>query len=214
MNKGIYVFDLDGTLVNSMPYFERGMLSVADELGLEYDDETIKIITPLGYRGSAEYYINELGAKCPVSDIVKMFERNLYREYSTNIKLKAGVYDYLKSLHGNGAKLYVLTASPHLVTDVCLKRNGVFDMFTEVWSVDDFGLTKSGTELFFKVCERIGCTPDEVHYFDDSLIALKNASAAGYDTYGVYDRHTEDEIERIRSGLAKHLVMTFEDLLS
>ena len=39
----VYVFDLDGTLVDSMPYFERGMLAVADDEGLKYDDETIKL---------------------------------------------------------------------------------------------------------------------------------------------------------------------------
>lgn len=212
MTKEVYVFDLDGTLVDSMKYFERGMLAVADELGLEYDSETIKIITPLGYRGSAEYYVNTLGAKCSVDDIVKKFERNLYLEYSENIKLKAGVFDYITKLHARGARLFVLTASPHLVTDVCLKRNGVFDLFEEVWSVDDFRLTKSGTTLFFKVCERIGCGASDVHYFDDSLIALKNATLAGYDTYGVYDRQTFDELKSIRLGLAKHLVMTFEEM--
>ena len=47
---GIYVFDLDGTLVDSMPYFTKGILSIADEAGLEYDGTLIKILTPLGWR--------------------------------------------------------------------------------------------------------------------------------------------------------------------
>ena len=117
----IYVFDLDGTLVDSMPYFERGMLSVADDEGLEYNEETIKIITPLGYLGSAKYYISELGSKRSEEEIVESFKEKLYREYTTNIHLKSGVEKYLKALHADGARLFVLTASPHLVTDACLK---------------------------------------------------------------------------------------------
>jgi HAD superfamily hydrolase (TIGR01509 family) len=209
----VYVFDLDGTLVNSMPYFERGMLSVADDEGLKYDEETIKIITPLGYLGSAKYYISELGSKRSEEELVESFKEKLYREYTTNIYLKSGVEQYLRMLHGDGARLFVLTASPHLVTDACLKKNGVYDLFEKVWSVDDFGLTKSGTELFFEVAKTIGCEPSDVNYFDDSLIALKNATAAGYNTYGVYDRHTEEELDAMRSGIALRTVLFFDDLL-
>ena len=50
----IYVFDLDGTLVDSMPYFTKGMLSIADGAGIEYDETLIKILTPLGYIKGAE----------------------------------------------------------------------------------------------------------------------------------------------------------------
>ena len=209
----IYVFDLDGTLVDSMPYFERGILSVADDEGLEYNEETIKIITPLGYLGSAKYYISELGSKRSEEEIVESFKERLYREYTTNIYLKSGVEKYLKALHADGARLFVLTASPHLVTDACLKKNGVYDLFEKVWSVDDFGLTKSGTELFFEVAKTIGCEPSEVNYFDDSLIALKNATAAGYNTYGVYDRHTEDELNAMRSGLSVNTILSFDGLI-
>ena len=208
----VYVFDLDGTLVDSMPYFERGMLSVADDEGLKYNEQTIKIITPLGYLRTAEYYIKELGSKRSAEEIVEEFKRKLYYEYTNNIFLKPGVRSFLEKIRDAGARAFVLTASPHLVTDACLKKNGVFDIFEKVWSVDDFGLTKSGTKLFFEVARTIGCEPSEIHYFDDSLIALENATAAGLNTYGVYDRHTEEELDRIRNGLANRLLMSFEEL--
>lgn len=191
----IYVFDLDGTLVNSMPRYEAGMLSILDEAGIAYGDDLIKIITPLGYTKTAEYYINELGLDDSVANIVSKMENKLVYEYSNNIFLKPGVNEYVRRLHAEGARLFVLTASPHIVTDVCLKHNGIYDLFETVWSVEDFGLSKSGTELFYEVARRIGCERDEINYFDDSLIALKNAKKSGYITYAVYDRHEPDEIE-------------------
>ena len=193
--KKIYVFDLDGTLVNSMPRYEAGMLSILDEAGIAYGDDLIKIITPLGYTKTAEYYINELGLDDSVANIVSKMENKLVYEYSNNIFLKPGVNEYVRRLHAEGARLFVLTASPHIVTDVCLKHNGIYDLFETVWSVEDFGLSKSGTELFYEVARRIGCKRDEINYFDDSLIALKNAKKSGYITYAVYDRHEPDEIE-------------------
>ena len=44
----VYVFDLDGTLVDSMPYFTRGLLGILDEAGVCYGEEMAGIITPLG----------------------------------------------------------------------------------------------------------------------------------------------------------------------
>ena len=189
----IYVFDLDGTLIDSMGSFAKSILKPADDAGISYDENLVKILTPLGYTKIAEYYVNKLGLSRPVSEIVKSIEDTLYIEYSENILTKAGVPEYLRTLHEKGARLFVLTASPHMMTDVCLKRHGLFNLFEKVWSVDDFGLSKSGTELFFKVADEIGCAPSEIHYFDDSLIALKNAKRAGYKTYAVYDSQNEEE---------------------
>lgn len=212
--KKIAVFDLDGTLVDSMPYFTKGMLSIADEAGLEYDDNLIKILTPLGYTKSAEYYVNELGVQDTVANIVKRIEKKLVYEYSNNIYLKPGVLEYLKKLRDEGTSLYVLTASPHIVTDACLKHNGVqetFHWFDKVWSVEDFKLSKSDPQIFYEVAKTIGCEVGDIHYFDDSLIALRNSQKAGYINYGVYDTQTEDEVETMK-GLCDTVVMSFEDL--
>ncbi|MBQ7321608.1 MAG: DUF4886 domain-containing protein [Clostridia bacterium] len=212
--KKIAVFDLDGTLVDSMPYFTKGMLSIADEAGLTYDDNLIKILTPLGYTKSAEYYVNELGVQDTVPNIVKRIEKKLVYEYTNNIYLKPGVLNYLKKLRDEGTELYVLTASPHIVTDACLRHNGVqgtFHWFDKVWSVEDFGLSKSDPQIFYEAAKKIGCEPGDIHYFDDSLIALRNARKAGYITYGVVDAHTEAEIETMKE-LSDTLVTSFEEL--
>lgn len=211
-NREVYVFDLDGTLVNSMPYFKRAMLSIAEDEGLDYDEDLIKILTPLGYVGGAKYYIETYGINATVEELCDRVRVRLVNEYTHNIKLKDGVREYLTALSAAGARLFVLTASPHSVTDVCLKNNGVFDLFEKVWSVEDFALTKSDTRIFFEVAKTIGCEMQSVHYFDDSLIALENARAAGYVTYGVYDSQSDDEIVRMRDELSDVLVMSFTEL--
>ena len=52
-----YLFDFDGTLVDSMPTYISAMLRILDENGITYGDDIIKIITPLGVNGTAEYYL-------------------------------------------------------------------------------------------------------------------------------------------------------------
>ena len=108
--------------------------------------------------------------------------------------------------------MFVLTASPHSVTDICLKHNGVYDLFEQVWSVDDFEKSKSDVTIFYDVAKTIGCEVGEIHYFDDNLMAVTNASQAGYVVYGVYDGQEESLWQQI--GEQSHvLVKSFEDLI-
>ena len=207
----IYVFDLDGTLVDSMAAFQMGILSILDEEGIPYGPDMIQVVTPLGYTKSAELYV-EMGVKDTVEHIVSRVEARLVKEYASNVFLKAGVGDYLKKLRDEGARLFVLTASPHSVTDICLKQNGVYDLFEQVWSVDDFGKSKSDVTLFYDVAKTIGCEVEEVNYFDDNLMAVTNASKAGYVVYGVYDGQAEELWQKI--GEHSHiLVKSFENLI-
>ena len=210
--KKVYIFDLDGTLVNSMPYYTKGTLSVLDDEGIPYEPELINVLTPLGYTKTAEYYIEKMGVKGTVEEIVERLKKKLVYEYTYNIKLKPFVGEYLRKLKAEGAQLYVLTASPHIVTDVCLQRNGVYDLFDEVWSVEDYGLSKSGTELFFKVAERVGWEMSDVHYFDDNTIAVINSHKAGFKVYGVLDIQPENEVEIVRQN-CDVFVESFEQLM-
>ena len=61
-----YLFDFDGTLVDSMPTFASVMVRILEENGIEYPPDIIKIITPLGYVGTAKYYRENLGL--PISE--------------------------------------------------------------------------------------------------------------------------------------------------
>lgn len=192
------MFDLDGTLIDSMPSFSRVMTSVLDDENIKYDSDLIKIITPLGYEKTAEY-MQGLGVKRSKEQILDYYKTNLYKAYSEEIKLKSGVKEFLTHLKNNGARLFVLTASPHLVTNACLKNNGVFDYFEKVWSVDDFGLNKSDTHIFIKAVERIGCKTSDVNYFEDNVTAVKNAKKAGYKVYAVYDRHPQEDVKELLS---------------
>ena len=89
-NEKIHIFDLDGTLVNSMPYYSRGILQVLDEEGIPYAPDFIEVLTPLGYTKSAQLY-QTMGVPGTVADIVGRIQTILHHEYAHNIGLKPGV---------------------------------------------------------------------------------------------------------------------------
>lgn len=210
--KKAYVFDMDGTLVDSMGYFAEGMVSILREDGIPYPDDIVNIITPLGLIKSAELF-SQMGVKGTITEIIERMGKNMIHLYSEFVKAKPFVAEYIKKLTNEGNKTFVLTASPHITVDVCLKNNGIFDMFCKVWSTDDFvGLTKNSPEIYYALAERIGCKTEEIEFYDDNIIALENAKMAGVYTVGVFDSHYQVPKEEVKA-VADEYIMSFEELL-
>ena len=92
--KKTFLFDFDGTLVDSMPTFVSVMLRILDERRIKYNEDIVKIITPLGYRGTAEYF-RTLGAEESVDELVKIMNDYARFEYENNIGAKHGVAETL-----------------------------------------------------------------------------------------------------------------------
>ena len=200
-----YLFDFDGTLVDSMPTFSSIMLKILDEYKIEYQPDIVKIITPFGYVGTAKYFI-ELGLNSSVEELLKKMNCYAEKEYVENIQLKPFVKETLMSLNKQGNSLNVLTASPHSMLDVCLKRVGVYNLFTNVWSCDDFKLTKADPTIYKLACTKLNENPKDVIFLDDNITALKTAKHAGLKVYGVFDESSKDYADKIKEISDKYLL--------
>ena len=206
-----WLFDFDGTLVDSMPAYAGVMLRILDENHMTYDKDIVKIITPLGYRDTARYFV-EMGV--PVSQQALMDKMTEYAsvQYAHHIPAKAHVPEVLRALKEQGDDLNVLTASPHSMLDPCLKRLGLYDLFTNVWSCEDFGTNKANPAIYHMAAEKIGRPVDEIWFLDDNLNADKTAKAAGMLVCGVYDESSAEYENEIRAA-ADRYIHDFSELL-
>lgn len=207
-----YLFDFDGTLVDSMPTFCAVMKRILDENGIPYGDDLIKTVTPLGYGGTADYYIT-LGLSMEKADILALMNEYAKDDYLFRIPLKASVKDTLLALRARGDSLNVLTASPHAVLDACLERVGVFELFDNVWSSDDFPIPKSNPEIYRIAAARMGTEVEKILFLDDNLGACTAAKSAGARVCGVFDPTSEGYEAQMRQSLDGY-IRSFDELLS
>lgn len=207
-----YLFDFDGTLVDSMPTFASVMLRILDENNISYGDDIVRIITPLGYGNTAKYFVT-LGVPLPEEQIVQTMNAYAEYEYAHTVEAKAHVIDTLRALKARGDDLNILTASPHLMLDPCLKRLGIYDLFTNVWSCNDFGTSKSDPNIYHMAAEKIGVAVEEVIFLDDNLGADTTAKTAGMQVIGVYDDSSRDDENAIRA-ITDGYIRDFSELLA
>lgn len=206
-----YLFDFDGTLVDSMPTYASIMLRILDDHGISYNNDVMKIITPLGYRGTAEYF-SRLGVPLSVDEMIARMTADAIHEYTYNVPAKSSVISVLNALKRRGDDLNVLTASPHATLDPCLERLGIFHLFTNVWSCEDFSTTKADPEIYRMAADCIGRPACDILFLDDNYNADLTAKSAGMQVCGVYDATSAEYIDNIKS-IADHYINDFSELL-
>lgn len=207
-----YLFDFDGTLVDSMPTFCSCMLRILDENHISYPPDITKIITPLGLNGTAEYFIQKLGLVMDKNQLMDLMMDYMKQEYFYTIPAKANVEQALKTLKSRGASLNILTASPHMTLDACVKRLGMWELFDNIWSCDDFATTKADPDIYRQVAKRLGTTVENVLFLDDNINADKTAKAAGMQVCGVFDPSSGDMVEQMKA-VNDYYIYDFKELL-
>lgn len=192
-----YLFDFDGTLVDSMPIYAAMMLQILEENHVPHEADIIKVTTPLGYPGTAKLF-HEMGLDRPVDEIIGIMNERAVAAYTYDVEAKEHVIDALYRMKARGDSLNVLTASPHAMLDPCLKRLGIFDLFDHVWSCEDFGTTKADPNIYHMAAEKIGMPVHEIWFLDDNLGADRTAKTAGMRVCGVYDASSAEVEQEIR----------------
>ncbi|MBQ4158016.1 MAG: HAD-IA family hydrolase, partial [Clostridia bacterium] len=189
-----YLFDFDGTLVDSMPTYVQAMLKILDDHHISYGKDVVKTITPLGAYHTALYF-QTLGVPMETSEMINEMGKYMLDKYWYEIPAKPYVAQMLKTLRNSGASLNILTASPHITLDKCLERLGLFD---HIWSTDDFKTTKSDPAIYHMAAERIGKSAEEILFLDDNPNACETAKRAGMKVCGVYDASSAEFEEEMR----------------
>lgn len=206
-----YLFDFDGTLVDSMPTYIRMFLGILDKYNVPYGDDIINIITPLGTEATAHYMV-DMGVPLTAEQILDYMRSYLVKEYKTNVFTKSNVKETLEKLKATGASLNVLTASPHISLDPCLKNNGIYELFDNIWSCDDFGTTKTDTSIYLMAAEKMKADVSDILFVDDNLEACTTAKKADLITCGIYDESSDALTEKIKAA-ADFYVYDFADIL-
>ena len=183
MDKQFAIFDMDGTLIDSMVFWKnlaweylsgRGLTQIPGDL-----PERIRSMT---MSQSAELFKREFGLTGdPQAQMNAMMEAH----YRRDIPLKSGGGEYLRDLHRRGVRMCVASAE-HLMAR-CLTRLGVREYFEFLLSCETVGAGKESPLVYHEAAARLGASPGEIAVYEDALYAVQTAKDAGFYVVGVHD---------------------------
>jgi HAD superfamily hydrolase (TIGR01509 family) len=197
------IFDLDGTLIDSMSVWDKIGRDFLVARGITAPDDLSRIVKNFSFSETADYYIRRFGLTEPGEQLVKTWNEMAYREYAQNIAIKPGVVAYLKKLHQRNVKIGIATATERTLTEAVLRRHHILDFFETIVTIADIGKGKEYPDIFLAVARELKTDPPECTVFEDSVHAVKGAKLAGMKVWAVYDpasEHEKAEMNRIADG--------------
>jgi len=186
----LFLFDLDGTLLDSMSAWCDADSEFLGRRGFQVTDEYTEFVKRVPMEESAKYTIKKFNLDMTPDQVIAEWQESVAGKYANTIELKSGVKDFINEAKNLGIKMGVATALDHVNADGALKRHGIFGMFECVYTLSDFGGTrdKSSPDFYLAACAACGgFASSEVLVFDDVPEALKGADAGGFDTCAVFD---------------------------
>lgn len=188
MNKRFAIFDMDGTLVDSMAFWERLGREYLSSRGITGGvDEILERIKPMTMPESSALFIREFGIPGTPESVAEEMNAIMARHYRWDIPLKSGVCGYLENLRRAGVRMCVASATEEDLMDACLTRLGVGQYFEFLLSCETVGAGKNKPDVFLEAANRLGTSPGGIAVYEDALHAVNTAKKAGFYTVAVYD---------------------------
>lgn len=212
MDKKYCIFDMDGTLTDSMHDWKALGRDYLVSKGAEPDETLLWMVKTMTMIESAAYFMDAFGIEGPPERIVEEMQAVMAERYRSDIPLKPGVRAYLAALKAQGARLCVATATAEPLARSCFRRLGIEDCFDAVISCETLGVGKDRPDVFLAAAGRMGADPADCAVFEDALFAAGTAKRAGFYTVGVREPSYAGDWEQMRA-LCDETTETFSDLL-
>ena len=181
------IFDLDGTLLDSMQVWERVDEEYFASLGMPVPHGYALAIRDLTMLQAAEYTKTVAGIHTSAEDVCAQWREMVREKYAFEVGTKRGAVEFLRFLHGRGVKLGIATTLTEETYLPALERLGIKDMFSAKVSVRDVGRGKGFPDVYLRAAHTMGLEADECAVFEDILKGITSAKSAGFTVVGVYD---------------------------
>lgn len=206
------IFDLDGTLLDSMGVWEQIDIRFLQKRHLRATTDYVQAVTPMGFHEAAAYTIARFGLEESADAVIAEWTEMVRSAYAQEIALKPHAKEYLRRLKQQGVKLGIATALTPDLYEAALGRNGVLSFFSAFSHLAEVRHGKGRPDVYLLAAERLSVEPRDCVVFEDIADGIRGAKAGGFRTCGVYDRYSEYEADRLRS-LADRYITDFYELL-
>ncbi len=193
------VFDVDGTLIDSMGMWNECGGRYLASLGLKEEAGLAGQLALLPIQESGKYLKKHYSIPLSPEEITAGLNKIGYDFYMNEAKLKPYIPELLEALASEGIPMTVATASDSGIVNSVLTKMGIRDYFSEIHDCGELGFDKSHPECFIKCAALLGTPGESTWVFEDMLHAAGSAHRAGLKVGGMFDLSSAKNEEAMRN---------------
>ena len=187
------IFDVDGTLLDSMPIWHTLGEDYLRSLGIEPRENLAEVFKTFTLMDSARYYRQHYGVTLSEEEIIAGVNALVEDFYLHRVPLKPGVADFLEEMHRRGIPMTIATATDRYLIDAALTRCGVRQYFREVLTCADVGVGKEEPKIYEVALAHLGTDKAHTWVFEDACHAAQTAKGAQFPVAAVYDPSEKEQ---------------------
>ena len=206
------IFDVDGTLIDSMWIWENIDELFLEKYHLEKPEGFHEGMEGMSYSETAQYFL-DLFPSLPHTreELEQEWYDMAYEIYTTQMELKKGAYEFIKTMHEKGIKLGIATSNNRQLAEGTLSHNKVLDDIDVIWTAGEAGAGKPNPVVYLNVARDLGVAPEKCLVFEDVSNGILSGKNAGMKVCAVDDRFSRPQEAKKRE-LADYYIQDYDDI--
>jgi 16S rRNA pseudouridine516 synthase len=206
------IFDMDGTLMDSMWMWKDIDIEYLNRFGIELPPDLQHKIEGMSLPETAVYFQKRFGIRDSVEKMESDWNQMAMEFYQTRVELKKGARELLDAMKARGMKLGIATSNSLPLTRAALCANGVEDMFDTVRSAAEVAHGKPSPDIYLSVAQEWEMRAEDLIVFEDIPMGALAGKRAGMEVVAVEDPWAASRREELKT-IADYYMHDFTELI-
>lgn len=189
------LFDMDGTLLNSMHIWKDIDIEFLAMYGYELPPTLQKEIEGMSFRETAQYIQAKFNLPSTIEEIMDTWNKMAFQKYAEEIEFKEGAFAFIKMLKEKGIRTAICTSNSRELVNAVGEHLGFIPYFDTIITSCEVGAGKPAPDIYLEAARRLGASPEECLVFEDIVVGLTAGKRAGMRLCAVEDDFSIDQRE-------------------
>ncbi len=189
--KEAVIFDLDGTLIDSMWVWKEVDVKYLQRFGIEVPEDLHEAIEGMSFVEGAKLFKERFGIEDTIEEIIEEWNQMAFQTYVEEVPMKPGAFEFVKKIRKMGLKTAIGTSNSTRLVEAVLKVHGLQDDFDAIVTADEVPEGKPNPQIYLEAAARIGVEPSKCIVFEDICNGILAGKRAGMEVCAVRDKFSE-----------------------
>lgn len=207
LDHAAYIFDFDGTMINSLPLWRALDETYLKQHAIEVPEDLQRSIEGMNFFDFAGYFRQRFGITDPEELIIAEWMAIIHQQLIEH-PLKEDVVRFLEQ---TDRRLAIATSNSRLIIEDVLAVNCLSDRFLSIVTSDEVGRSKPDPAVFLRAASLLGTPPEACAVFEDTEAGVLGAKRAGMTAVAVYDPSNPVWDQTV--AIADYAIVSFDEIL-